>query len=142
MSARHDQIANITHPPTQAYLTTYLNGLPTSFLLDSGSPFTFLSSRVYYKIPKKFRPPLQKTTMEVNMADGQASLQIVGEAHMPVRIHDSQFSFKRFQCDLRFSTSDFVFDGKKYPLNTCMHDIHHVYTRLLMTTQLRMPWRI
>jgi hypothetical protein len=128
--------------PTRSFLTTYLNGLPTCFLIDSGSESTFVSSRVYFRIPKDYRPPLIKSKDVITMADGESRLKILGNVMMPVRVHGTCFNFDmtvvdmesmdgiwgmdflaRFKCDFKMSTQTLVFNGTEYPMTTMKHDL-------------------
>ncbi|MCG8430724.1 MAG: retropepsin-like domain-containing protein, partial [Candidatus Omnitrophica bacterium] len=110
-------------------MLTYLNGLPRCFLIDSGSQVTFVSKQAYYKIPKRYRPPLKRSSNVITMADGESKLNILGGVSMPVTVHNKTFAFpmvvadldvdglwgmdflKKFKCDIKLSSMTFAFDG-------------------------------
>ena len=127
---------------SRAYIASYLNGTPACFLLDSGSSTTLLSADKYYKIPRKYRPPLKQHNVDVHMADGASKLHILGIVSMPVRIHGTQFEYemivtsmkgvdgiwgtdfmRRFKVDLKMSSRTYVFNGKEYPLESNKHNL-------------------
>ena len=117
------------------FIPTYLNGVPSCFLLDSGASCSLLSLAAYNKVPKKFRPPLQKHQADVIMADGESKLNILGKVSMPIRIHSSRFTFdlpvtdmrgidgiwgmdffNKLKLDVKLSSGTYAFQGQSYPL--------------------------
>jgi hypothetical protein len=96
-----------------------------------------MSSKVYFKIPNKFRPPLVPTKDVITMADGECKLGIFGTVKIPVRVYDTRFEFEmtvvnmdsmvgiwgmdflaQFWCDFKTSSKTFVFMAIEYPRET------------------------
>ncbi len=139
----NDQIRNTVAVGEHAFITTYLNGLPSVLLLDSGSPYTAISRNTYYKIPKQFRPPLQSTQLDnLPMADGKATMKVIGEVTLPVKVYGEQFTYaflvvvmdrldgilgsafsKEFDCFARPSVDKIYFRGVPYPWNRRKHEL-------------------
>lgn len=142
--------------PSRSFLTTYLNGLPTCFLIDSGSQSTFVSSKVYFRIPKRYRPPIMKSRDVITMADGESRLKILGNVMMPVKVYGTNFNFPmtvvdmdsmdgiwgmdflgRFKCDFKMSTQTLVFNGMEYPMQTTKHDLLPHSVKLTQQTTIQ-----
>ncbi len=82
-------------PADMAYVTTYLNGTPSVFQLDGGSPYSMVSGQKYYQVPQKFRPPLRQLSREEKllMADGISEMKVLGITEMPVRVFEENIVY-------------------------------------------------
>jgi hypothetical protein len=130
--------------------------MPACFLLDSGASTSFISTDAYFRIPRKYRPPLQKQPEDVIMADGESKMNIKGQVTMPIRIHDTKFDadllvthmsgidgiwgidfMSKFKCDLKMTSNTYTFDGQEYPMHGSKHKLlpHSVS----LVTTLRLP---
>ena len=74
------------------YVPGKLQGVPTDFLIDSGSTYTIIDEELYEGLPENVKTPLEPLEMVLRSANGEI-LKVLGQTNMQLEIGNQTFQY-------------------------------------------------